>query len=99
MLEFIKDYYDPDSFLSNYDGLCDLISILAEEHNLWQVACICQYINNSNIEDTWFSIDYYNNLDSFNNIYELNKLYNIADIVEELIEDYSNKLEDYCDKV
>lgn len=99
LLEFIKDYYDPDAYLSDFDGLCELISILAEGHELWQVACICQYINNSNIEDAWFSIDYYNQLDSFNDMYDLNELYDIADIVENLIEYYSDMLEDYCNKV
>lgn len=99
ILEFIKDYYDPDAFLCDYDGLCDLISILAEGHELWQVSCICQYINESNIEDAWFSIDYYNQLNSFNDMYDLNELYDIADIVGELIEYHYNELDEYCKRV
>lgn len=98
LIKFMEDYYCYDSFVCNFDLLCELIEDNARNYNITTLINLFEGLNYSNINDEYFIIDgIYNNVYSFNDLEELNCIYNIIDILEEICE--GNKVEDYCEKL
>lgn len=98
LINYMEDYYCYDSFVCNFDLLCEYIEDNARNYNITTLINLFEGLNYSNINDEYFIIDgIYNNVYSFNDLKELNCIYNIIDILEEICE--GNKVEDYCEKL